>query len=365
MKTLKTLILAFLVALVLAPSALAQTDTVHTTLTTTIATGNPANTETIVVGSTTGMSASTASAQYFVLIEHELMRITAVPSATTLTVRRAQGGVPTPHTSGVVVIYGPGGGNFSNTTGNTRGVFLNTRPVGRCTASGNQYLPVVALNVGNVYALYNCNNSTWVEQTLPDDIAPTYTRYCSPGFIGALTLLTSFGDLAGLSPITMGNNITPVAGSVYYGTIEIPRTMRVTGLSMLNGTVAGTDDLIYALYRADGVRIAVTDTAGTVASGVGRFQDIAFTAVELVTGPARYWIAWQAEGTTTRFRGVGLTPGVTTAGLGGWIGMLGSSFTGTFATLPSLTASTAGSSPGTSALPTTLISNVAPVGCAY
>lgn len=366
----RLVLLAFLIGLLLVPAShvpvLAQQSTtqqtLHTTLTTTLS--DTIGTR-IVVGSTTSMSASTASAQTFILIDHELMRVTSVVSSTVLTVVRAAGGTPTSHTSGAVVLYGPGGGTFNTSNGNTSGVFLNASsavPTGRCTAANNSRLPVAAYRNGD-WKLYNCNNSQWVSQTMPDDAAPTVTRYCTPAGLAALATLTTNGDAN--APFVVGNNTTPTAGSVYYGTIEIPRTMRVTGISILNGTVAGTDDLYYGLFRADGVRVASTLLTGTAASGADRFQDIALTAVYLATGPARYWISYTAEGTTTRFRTVKLTPGATTAGLGAFTGLLGSSFVNTAPALPDLTASVAASNPTTGSLPTSLINATAPIGCAY
>lgn len=336
--------------------------TIHSTLTTNL---TDTNLRTVVVGSTTGMSASTNSAQTFVLIDHELMRVTAVVSTTVLTVVRAAGGTASPHNSGAVVIYGPGGGNFNTSNGNASGVFLSNvsaPPAGRCTASNSQYLPVIVYG-GGQWSAYNCNNSQWVRQTIADDLAPTLTRYCTPPYLAAVGVLTTNGDAN--APFVVGNNTTPVAGSVFYGTIEIPKTMRLTGISILNGTVAGTDDLYFGLYRADGVRVAYTLLAGTVASGIGRFQDIAFTTPYLATGPARYWISYTSEGTTTRFRTVNLTPGSSTAGLGAFTGLLGSSFVNTAPAMPDLAASVAASNPTTGALPTSLIANVAPIGCVY
>jgi len=110
-----------------------------------------------------------------------------------------------------------------------------------------------------------------------------------------------------------------------------------------------------------------TATAGTVAASIAQFQDIDLTATILVTGPARYWVGVQINGTTTRFATVNLTPGATTAGLGAFIGMLGSSVTGTLATIPNLSTYQQGT--GTlaalDARPSSLIANTAPVACIY
>lgn len=363
MKIMKTLALVVALLLGSVQSGLAQSTITNTTLSTTI---TDTSTTRVVVASATGITASTASVQNYILIDHELMKINAI-SGTTLTVVRGSSGVATPHTSGAIVLFGPGGGGFNTSNGNTYGVFLTgsgTAPAGRCTASSQQYLPVVrySAQAGN-WQFFNCNNSQWVAQGLTDDFAPTLTRYCTPPGVQGLALLTTNGDST--APFVVGNNTTPTAGSVYYGTIYIPQTKLITGLSILNGTVASTDQVYMGLHRADGVLVANTLLAGTNSSGIGRFQDIDLTATFLATGPARYWISFVSEGTTMRFRSVNLTPGASTAGLGAFIGMLGSSFVNTAPALPNLAASVAGSNPTTGALPTSLIANVAPVSCAY
>lgn len=316
-----------------------------------------------IVASATGFVASTGTLDYGVFVDREFMRITAV-SSTTITVQRGQANTnQTSHRSGARVWVG----RYSNSVipGSAGGPFVQSALRGSCTASGYSFLPVIQVNANATdgQAMYNCNNGQWLKQTLLDDIAPTLTRYCMPPGLQALALLTTNGDAN--APFVVGNNQTPVAGTVYYGTIEIPRTMLVTGLSILNGTVAGTDDLYMGLFRADGVLLANTLLTGTAASGIGRFQDIALTATFLATGPARYWISVTSEGTTTRFRNVNLTPGASTAGLGAFIGMLGSSFVNTAPALPNLTASVAAANPTTGSLPTTLIANTAPIACVY
>ena len=107
--------------------------------------------------------------------------------------------------------------------------------------------------------------------------------------------------------------------------------------------------------------------AGTLAASIAQFQDVDLTAPILVTGPARYWVGVQLNGTTARFATVNLTPGATTAGLGAFIGMLGSSVTGTLTVFPNLSTYQQGT--GTlaalDARPASLIANTAPVACIY
>lgn len=365
MKTMKLATITVFLILAMAVAGFSQATPVITTLSAALAGGSTSNQMT--VASTTGITASTSSAQTYCVVNHEVIQVRTVNSSTLLTVNRAVGGAAVPHASGAFLICGPAGGTFNPNTGNANGVFIGGtyQPSGACTAANNQYLPIVYTGGSGQagWSLYNCNNATWQPQTFPDDVAPTITRFCAPNFLGSLTLLSSFGDSA--SPITMGTNTTPTAAQWYYGTIEVPKSMLITGGSLLNGTVGATDTLIYAIIRADGTKLANTTTAGTTASGIGRFQDIAFTSTYFATGPARYWFAVQASGNTTRIRTVSLTPGATTAGFGAWTGMLGSNFLGTTGTVPSNFASVSIAAGSVTALPTSLITGSAPVACFY
>lgn len=371
MKNMTRILTLVAVVLAVSLSAFAQSQPTVTTISSAIPDGRA----TIMrVASATGFTASNQSAatDYYAMIDREMVRITAV-SSTTISIQRGQFSTSAqPHKSGAHVIVGLGPQAQGAAIGQSGGPFVATVFSGSCTASSYPVLPLISVNPNALggQVMYDCNNGQWATQTLLDDpggiagvTGAEPTRSCTPPALNVLALLTSFGNSN--FPLDVGTNQTPVAGTVYYGTMVIQKTAVLTGLSVLNGLVAGTDNLILALYRADGVRVATTALAGATASGAGRFQDIALTTPYLATGPARYWVAVQSNGTTTRFRTVPLTPGSSTAGLGAFIGMLGSSFTGTFATLPALTASTAASNPGTTALPTSLIANTAPVMCAY
>lgn len=360
MKTLFVLLTIVAMVTAVPPDLEAQSSPPITTLSAILPAGSGSTAMTVV--SNTGISATGWSC----LVDHELVNVTATSGSTGLTVQRSVRGNATAHPSGSYVLCGPRTGTFNTSTGSTSGVFLSSPPTGTCTSANNQYLPVVVASGANPYAweMANCNNGRWVRQTLIDDVGASITRYCIPQFVGTLSVLTSFGGAA--SPITMGVDTTPIAQQWYYGTVEIPKTILATGGSMLNGTVAATDTLIYALLRADGTTIANTATAGTTAANLGRYQDIAFTATELVTGPARYWIAVQSSGATTRIRTLPLSPGATTAGLGAWTGALGSNFLGTTGTVPANFASVIVSgTTAVTALPTALIAGSAPVACIY
>lgn len=347
MKTITNILTAIVLILLASMSLMAQGTQITNT---TLASAMTVNGATMVVTAATSWLPGD-----IVIVEHEAMMVASTyttGNTIPLSQRGYTGTLQTAHPSGSVVM---------------RALAANVRYsdlFGSCTAANQPVLPVVSINrTLRDVTLYNCNNGVWVKQFLPNDYPPTTTAYCTPNYLGALALLTSFGDAT--SPFTVGTNQTPVSGTVFYGTIDIPRTFQATTLEILNGLVAGTDLLLMGIYRADGVLLTNTAIAGTTAAGVGRFQKMTMATPFLLTGPARYWISLQTNGTTTRFRTVPLTPGLGTAGLGSFIGNLGSSARGTFATLPNLTAFTDATDglPLTTTLPTTLVNNTSPVSC--
>lgn len=353
--------LLMVVAVLLAGSlnAFSQTTPTSTTLSAAIA---DERTTRFTVASATGFVASSGTLDYGVFIDREFMRITAV-SGTTITVNRARSSTSaTSHRSGARVWVGQYGSSAAG--GQTGGPFVQGPLYGSCTASRQPYLPVIQVNASALdgQAMYNCNNGQWARQTLLDDVLPMAARYCTANISG-FSLLTTFVIANG---VTLGTNTTPVSATVYYATLNIPQTMLLTGISALNGTVAATDSLKYTLYRADGTPLATTAGAGTTATGIDQFQDIAFTATYLATGPARYWVSVVTNGTTTRLRTI---PSPTSAAANAFTGILASSATSTFNIVGTQNLIGIGNQAvggnATTALPTTQIGDVGPIACVY
>lgn len=97
-----------------------------------------------------------------------------------------------------------------------------------------------------------------------------------------------------------GNNTTPVATETYFAELLVTHTCLVRGIAVKNGSAAATDKYVVALLDAAGTVLANSDTAGTVASGTSAYQAISFTNPIQLT-PGTYYVALQANGTTTRF----------------------------------------------------------------
>ena len=154
MNALKVLFLAVALALSAIPGW-AQTTTTTTTITEPLTNTNGTS---VVVASATGITASTASAQRFVLVDRELMQVRTV-SGTTLTVMRGVGGTAaTEHADNANLIFGPAG-TWNPATGSARGVFVTgAAPIGTCTAGESEYLPVFHVPTAGQY---DCLSSEW------------------------------------------------------------------------------------------------------------------------------------------------------------------------------------------------------------
>jgi len=103
---------------------------------------------------------------------------------------------------------------------------------------------------------------------------------------------------------TQGTDTTPTAKTEYFASIFLPVNKTLTGAAVLNGSAAATDKVVFFLHNNAGAAVAQTASAGTAASGANAFQEIAFTGTYAAVGPARYFLGYQADGTTTRFRSV-------------------------------------------------------------
>jgi hypothetical protein len=141
-----------------------------------------------------------------------------------------------------------------------------------------------------------------------------------------------------------GNATTTVSGTIYWAEVFIPRNFVATGIAVLNGGTVGTNNGIVALYSTTGALLANSALAGAVTAGANAFQTRNFTATYSTKGPARYFVAYQANGAVDNIRTIAASTFVTS---------LTSSATGTFGTLTALT------------VPTTVTANVGPIAYVY
>lgn len=169
---------------------------------------------------------------------------------------------------------------------------------------------------------YTANNQGLIPQTV----------CLTPGQITGDALQSPLNDYPNI-PIgsvaygSLGTNTTPVSGTVYVSSFRLPVDITATAIACMNGGTAGTDKLLYSIYSSTGTLLANTATAGTTASGTDAFQELALTA-NLTMPAGLYYLGWQTNGTTTRFRTVAAST---------YINVASGSATGTFGTLPAIT----------------------------
>lgn len=95
----------------------------------------------------------------------------------------------------------------------------------------------------------------------------------------------------------VGASSVHVAGTLNVSEIFVPFWNTWKGLGVLNGTVAGTDNMLVALYGNDGKLLANSAIAGTLSAGTSVFQNRDFL-VPVTLAPGRYFCAVQSNGTT-------------------------------------------------------------------
>lgn len=162
-------------------------------------------------------------------------------------------------------------------------------------------------------------------------------------FVGRYRWPTIGGNLGTLS--SLGTNKTLVSGTVYVADIFIPlASVTLTGIGVLNGATVGTNNGLVSLYDSNGNLLANSALAGALTSGANTFQQYAFTATYTTIKPGRFWVGYQANGTTDTIRTVATAT---------WIDLLTTSTAGTFGTLPAVTP------------PTTFTADVGPVAYVY
>jgi len=142
---------------------------------------------------------------------------------------------------------------------------------------------------------------------------------------------------------SLGSDLVHVAGTIYVAELVLPFSKTITGLAVLNGSTAGTHNLIVALYpAAGGAVLANSALAGTLSTGTDVFQEIAFTGTYAAEA-GLYYAALQASGVTPKTRRIAANTYLN----------LAKSFTGSFGTLTSLT------------VPTTTVADTGPIVYAY
>lgn len=276
----KFLICVFAVVGLLLCSDLANAQTIltNTTLSAALTTTNG---KFITVASATGITAPVTSdptKQTFLWVDKELMEVQAVSGTTITVLRGAHGTGASTHANAAFVFVIPA----------FKATFFGVLPNGSCTRTNELLLPRIHYPSG---IISDCLGGQWINGDASQTTRKLNNlfRLPDPGAT-ALTALETAGT-------------APSANTEQYCTeFEIPYSMILTGMAVLNGTTVGTDKHLYILYDASGNVLANTATAGTTTAGASTYQKINFTAPFYAVGPARYFGCTQTNGTTDTIR---------------------------------------------------------------
>lgn len=97
---------------------------------------------------------------------------------------------------------------------------------------------------------------------------------------------------------TSGTDATPVITEVYIAEVFVPANVTLTGVSVMNGSVA-SGNLKVGLANSAGAVVATS--ASTAMSGTDAYQRVPFTATYAAKGPATYYVLLFIDNTTARF----------------------------------------------------------------
>jgi hypothetical protein len=266
---MKNTLIITLAMLFLGVSAFAQTILPNTTLSAAVTSSG----KQVIVASATGLTANVSK----IYVDRELMDVQVI-SGTNLTVGRGMGGTKAAaHASAALVFVGQ------------PQWFTVTNPMGSCTRTNELALPKINVIEG---IISDCLGGQWVN----GDARQTQ-RYLGsinePPTAGtAYTAIETSGTAAG------------AATETYCTQLNLPYSKLITGLGLLNGTTATTDNHTVQLYDSSGYLLANSAAAGVLAATASVYQQYAFTTPFYAVGPAVYYGCFQANGTTATVRHV-------------------------------------------------------------
>lgn len=258
MNKLKTLVIGL--ALLLWPAfGFAQTTVTQTTLSAAITTTNGTL---VTVASATGISASSNTQTYWIVVDQEAMQVTAV-SGTNLTVIRGIGGSRAhTHASSAIVYFGPSG-----STSGSPFVAVDP-PLGSCTSANETYSLRINTQNGRIW---QCTNSSWAN--VVDAYVFIGPGSCNSSVSGNSTGTNGFTVLGTAPSIPVVQAQTSASGTnTHYYTCNVPVTGR---LATARGAWIVDVEFYYGVQTtALGTQVA-TLSSGTMNSKTV-FQTIAY-----------------------------------------------------------------------------------------
>lgn len=244
----------------------------------------------------------------FTVAKQWIAKVVQILTTAITTTGAITGASLTTTSNGAITAHGSGA--ISSTTGAistggaVTGATLATTANGTITAhgSGNISTTTGAISTGGAIsgATLASSAGTTVGTTLGVSGASTLTG----GVVATSQVRSSTIPIGSVALGSLGTSAVHSAGAIYFTEIEVLVNRTVTGIAILNGaTAAATDKGIVGLYDSAGANLLGNSAlAGAGITGANAWQEYALTAPLEVVGPARYWVAFQCEGTTDTTR---------------------------------------------------------------
>jgi hypothetical protein len=232
----------------------------------------------------------------------EAIRVTQTPgtSSQPVYVERGWQGTPTEaHNSGDLVWVASPYQLYYN---------VGALPAGACTRASLSVVPQINIHTA---VISDCLGGYWVNG-VGTALPPSHIQ--SP-------------VVGGIAVTSLTNGVAMPVSDMSCTEVFVPYNKLLTGIGLLNGATASTDNHLVVLYDATGNLLANSATAGVTASGASDYQYIAFTSKYFAVGPAQYYGCYQTNGTTGLVHMADSATGADTI----WAGYIG---TQTFGTIP-------------------------------
>lgn len=154
---------------------------------------------------------------------------------------------------------------------------------------------------GTLSSTLDVTGATTVGSTLAvtGAITPTGGVAAAGGFSAAPRALHAQGQKAVVS--TDGNNSTPSTTETYITSMFVPCNMTITGINVFNGSDVTGNIQVGLANAVTGVPIAAAQSIATAGSGTDAYQKIPFAAPYAAKGPANYLVCVQYSSATARY----------------------------------------------------------------
>lgn len=102
--------------------------------------------------------------------------------------------------------------------------------------------------------------------------------------------------LGSVAYASLGTDTADVNGQLWITDVWVPGPKAITKIGVLQGGTATTDNILAALYDANGILLGNSATAGSLLSGASTFKELSLLATVQIYG-GQYFVAVQGNGT--------------------------------------------------------------------